>query len=263
MEKVSSLSKSVGRKRHPKRFWALMIVAGGIIVITLLSVLSSFAAAPRGTATFTVIDTGNNNRDVSDVAKVSIYSCDISDKSVEQIRKLEYKDFTSTLDKAIASEVSIYLNKENNLYWAKIEYKGSVIWRVPQIRDNNILIVEESSTNNVVILDKDYSNVTDSSEEDFTAYITTEKHEGLISGYLFDEDEMNLVVLTLDFDFVQLQSAAKIKDYYNYKHVSGTRLYLGVSTTVVEDGELGLEITNGTVVGSAVQLANWADIEVL
>ena len=244
--KIGKIGKLRIKDKRKAAIVAILVAVAFIVIIVIGGLLGLWAARPsEGYATCTVVDAGDDNDNISDEAKVTGYKVSIIDKTLKQLRSLDFDDYKLDFDKITADKVNIYMD-ENHLYYWKITYKGSERWVRPEVGENVILMVEETGSMIIYAEDENLNRtVLGSLEDDWTLRVAVDNKEGLMPGYDFKEDDMNLIWFDFNFSRAAQEGFVKIHDYYNEKQVDGTHLYIGVSGMVVENADFTLEFGSG------------------
>ncbi len=224
-----------------------LIIAAILISIGTLFFIDAFAIAPKtGPATVQVLDIGDDNKDVSEKAKVTVFEKNIAGMTVDELSDLKYDDYKRIVDETTADKVDFFID-ENHIYKMKVVYRNSVRWYNPEPGENVILMVRKTSSV-VLLMRDDVSYNSTYLGNTLLGYdlelIAADDDEGFMPGYLFNEDDVNLIWICFNFTRVAQENFAKVDSYYNEKIVSGTKLYIGITGFVV--GKTEYDVTFGT-----------------
>ena len=242
------------KKSKPKRFYLVIAILIALIIcgmFFLMSALGVFGAGPStGPATVKVIDVGDDNEDVSDEADVTVWECDISEMTTDDLTDLTLDDYDKLIDEKHADEVKFTI-QENYLYKMKVKYKGSEIWKTPEPGENVVMMVKETTSVALHLEAQDDLSRAYLGNIDLDYYlrlICADEKEGLMPSYMYGDKDNNLIWLCFNFTRASQENMVRVDDYYNTKIANGTAVYVGITGRVVDRATY--EVTFGS--GKAV-----------
>lgn len=244
--KISKLTK-----KHDKKTLVIVI----IISIALVSILGVFIAGLAMRPSYLelqLIDEYSGD-DVTSESNATLYRADISNLTNDEISDLEFSDYEEVFEKN-ADEVSHYMDSDKYNYYLKTEYKGSVKWTIPEAGTYTIYTIEKTDNLNVILEDKNKNQTfTNNDNTDYTSYILADDEKGFIPSTLYDEGYYSSIWLRFNFssDVDGNTTINADKDWLDIPNYGGdyelddSYLYVGLTTSVIETAEIGLEFSNG------------------
>ncbi|MFX0137749.1 MAG: hypothetical protein ACFFDN_29180 [Candidatus Hodarchaeota archaeon] len=225
--------------RHPGYFWGLAIVGIFIIIIIIFQIFGLFSQwLPAETTTFQVLDPANNNADVTEDARITVWRKEITGDEDETFDYSDYK--TPWKERGPADEVSFTIDTDYS-YKVLVEYEGSKEW-IQYVEEgvNTVNLCDKTETLNHVAFDDEMNTtIAYTDNTDWTITVSTDDGEGIIPFYDFESDENYYVVFNITFASSASSGYADIDDI-SLEHTLNNSLYLYSSAEIYGDRDFTL-----------------------